>query len=45
MAGEYVGDAHAGSAFDLRVGIDERDAEPRAEPAADRRFADAHHPD
>ena len=39
------GDGHAGGTFDLGVGIDETDAEPGGEPAADRRLAGAHHAD
>ena len=45
MLGENFRDRHAGRAFDFVVGIDERNAEPRGETAADRRFAGAHHAD
>ena len=45
MAGENVGNAHAGRLLDLGIGIDEWDGKPGGEPAADRRFADPHHTD
>ena len=43
--GENIGDAHPGRLFDFRVGVNERNAEPRGQPAADGGFAYAHHAD
>ena len=45
VGGEDFRDGHAGGLFDLDVGIDERNAEPGGQPAADRRLARAHHAD
>ncbi len=45
VGGEDFRDGHAGGLFDLGVGIDERNAEPGRQPAADRRLARAHHAD
>ena len=45
VTGEDFRDRHAGGDFDLGVGVDEAQAEPRGEPAADRRLAGAHHAD
>ncbi len=42
---EQLGDAAAGREFDLRIGVAERQSQPRGEPAADRRFASAHQSD
>ena len=45
VGGEDLRDRHAGGLLDLGVGIDERQAEARRQPAADRRLAGAHHAD
>ena len=42
---ENLRNGHAGGAFDLAIGVDERDPEPAGKPAADRRLAGAHHAD
>ncbi len=42
MAIENFLDAHARRPFDFIIGIDEGQAEPRGQPAADGRLADAH---
>ena len=45
IAGEDFRDGHAGRRLDLGVRIDERQAEPLRQPAADRGLARAHHAD
>src|SRR5581483_11270484 len=42
---EDFGNAHAGGAFNLGIGIDERDAEPRGKPPPNRGLARPHHAD
>jgi biotin-(acetyl-CoA carboxylase) ligase len=42
---ENLGYGHARGAFDLGVGINERNSESAGKPSSDRRFASAHHAD
>lgn len=45
IAFKYIGDGHICRFFNFLIGIDKRQFEPQAEPATDRRFANAHHTD
>jgi hypothetical protein len=45
MLVEYLVDRGIGGAFDLGIGVREREAEAHGKPLADRRFARAHHAD